>query len=761
MSKRFEVIVCKRMLVPLRCKFGTNFLKWDFTRRIRTQAIAEWKEVVLKDSTITKASHDDTFKKKTTFQKEMLETILHELTSNALSTVIAVEDSRVYIVHLGHSDGTKHPDAITDTHNSLLATVLNQPSYEARDHIIYSYKHTIDGFAVRFTTKQAKHMSELPDVVSIHENHVRKLHTTRSWDYMGVSGISGEGYVKKEMPSTLHTATGKKLIGARYHLRGYLEGLSKKENKVPGILSARDDDGHGTHTASTLAGRLVQNASVVGRFAQGTAAGGVPGARLAAYKACWGGDDGYCHESDLIAAMDQAVHDGVDVISMSNGGEEYVNDVVALAALSAVKKGVTVVASAGNEGVKGMGNSDPWFITVGASSMDRWGSARLSLGNGMTFTGKSRLSIGTESFLPLVPGYEANAPESTTQDSLYCMDYSLDREKVQGKIVLCMRKRGKDILAQSSEVRDAGGAGMILYEDVKNEQELMDDWHYVPSIHISAKDALAVFSYMNSSSNPRAYISGSDTNYGAKDAPAMSNFSSRGPSKVYPDIIKPDITAPGVDILAAWPPNVDLDEGRGRGNFNFQSGTSMSCPHVAGVAALLKSYHQDWSPAAIKSAILTTAYIGNGLANGTPNDFGSGHINPNAAAHPGLIYDLDYNKIPVKAFGANKILSNLNFPSVGISRFHTKYTVKRTVTNVGDDRATYRVTIDPPPGIAVTITPQVLEFTRKGQSQSFLVNLRLKTKVAKSKLHRGYIFGSFTWKDERHTVRSPIAVRYA
>ncbi|XP_024543366.1 subtilisin-like protease SBT3.18 [Selaginella moellendorffii] len=364
------------------------------------------------------------------------------------------------------------------------------------------------------------------------------------------SPVSGEGYVKKEMPSTLHTATGK------YR-------SNKKENKVPGILSARDDDGHGTHTASTLAGRLVQNASVVGRFAQGTAAGGVPGARLAAYKACWGGDDGYCHESDLIAAMDQAVHDGVDVISMSNGGEEYVNDVVALAALSAVKKGVTVVASAGNEGVKGMGNSDPWFITVGASSMDRWGSARLSLGNGMTFT-------------------------------------------VQGKIVLCMRKRGKDILAQSSEVRDAGGAGMILYEDVKNEQELMDDWHYVPSIHISAKDALA-----------------------------------------------PDITAPGVDILAAWPPNVDLDEGRGRGNFNFQSGTSMSCPHVA-------------------------AYIGNGLANGTPNDFGSGHINPNAAAHPGLIYDLDYNKIPVKAFGANKILSNLNFPSVGISRFHTKYTVKRT-----------------------------------------------------------------------------------
>ncbi|EFJ17774.1 hypothetical protein SELMODRAFT_113931, partial [Selaginella moellendorffii] len=718
------------------------------------------------------------------------------------------EDSRVYIVHLGHTDGTKHPDAITDTHNSLLATVLNKPSYEARDHIIYSYKHTIDGFAVRLTTKQAKHMSELPDVVSIHENRVRKLHTTRSWDYMGVSGSTnmplfssskplwelGE-YGKNVIVGILDTGVwpespsfnddgmgeipskwrgicqegdafnsshcNRQLIGARYHLRGYLEGLSKKEKKVPGILSARDDDGHGTHTASTLAGRLVQNATVVGRFAQGTAAGGVPGARVAAYKACWGGDDGYCHESDLIAAMDQAVHDGVDVISISNGGEEYANDVVALAALSAVKKGVTVVASAGNEGVKGMGNSDPWLITVGASSMDRWGSARLSLGNGTTFTGKSRLSIGTESFLPLVPGYEVNAPESTTQDSLYCMDYSLDREKVQGKIVLCMRKRGKDTLAQSTEVRDAGGAGMILYEDVKDEQELMDYWHYVPSIHISAKDALAVFSYMNSSSNPRAYISGSDTNYGAKDAPAMPDFSSRGPSKVYPDIIKPDITAPGVDILAAWPPNVDLGEGRGRGNFNFQSGTSMSCPHVAAVAALLKSYHQDWSPAAIKSAILTTAYIGNGLVNGTPNDFGSGHINPNAAAHPGLIYDLDYNQIPVKAFGANKILSNLNFPSVGVSRFHTKYTVKRTVTNVGDDRATYRVTIDPPPGIAVTITPQVLEFTRKGQSQSFLVDLRLKTKVAKSKLHRGYIFGSFTWKDERHTVRSPIAVRYA
>ncbi|XP_024541843.1 subtilisin-like protease SBT5.4 [Selaginella moellendorffii] len=469
------------MLVLLRCKFGTNFLKWDFT----TQAIAEWKEAVLKDSTITKASHDDTFKKK----------ILHELTSN-----------------------------------------------------------------------------ELPDVVSIHENRVRKLHTTRSWDYMGVSGSTNmplfssskplwelgeygknvivgilDTGVWPESPSFNDDGMGEipskwKLIGARYHLRGYLEGLSKKEKKVPGILSARDDDGHGTHTASTLAGRLVQNATVVGRFAQGTAAGGVPGARVAAYKACWGGDDGYCHESDLIAAMDQAVHDGVDVISISNGGEEYANDVVALAALSAVKKGVTVVASAGNEGVKGMGNSDPWLITVGASSMDRWGSARLSLGNGTTFT-------VCFSFVSMAA-------------FLYCMDYSLDREKVQGKIVLCMRKRGKDTLAQSTEVRDAGGAGMILYEDVKDEQELMDYWHYVPSIHISAKDALA-----------------------------------------------PDITAPGVDILAAWPPNVDLGEGRGRGNFNFQSGTSMSCPHVAAVAALLKSYHQDWSPAAIKSAILTTGKV--------------------------------------------------------------------------------------------------------------------------------------------------------
>ncbi|XP_024530837.1 subtilisin-like protease SBT5.3 [Selaginella moellendorffii] len=286
--------------------------------------------------------------------------------------------------------------------------------------------------------------------------------------------------------------------------------------------------------------------------------------------------------------------------------------------------------------------------------------------------------------------------------------------KTKGKIVLCMRGGGIPRVNKSAEVLAAGGSGMILYEDPSQEMELEEDPHVVPAVHVSSRRT--------------EYITGRP--------PAVAAFSSRGPSMVFPSVIKPDITAPGVKIIAAWI--------GGSRSYNIVSGTSMACPHV-------------------------TAYMSPGFVNATPFDYGAGHLNPYAAAHPGLVYDLDPKEY-VERFRICGIVgycdtfsavSELNYPSISVPELFESYTVKRTVTNVGDHRSIYRVSVEAPPGIAVTVTPSVLEFTRKRQTKSFEVRFELERKVRTPDLHvHGFIFGSMTWKDHRHTVRSPIAVSY-
>lgn len=178
----------------------------------------------------------------------------------------------------------------------------------------------------------------------------------------------------------------RKVIGARYYNKGYAEVAGKLNSS---FQSPRDNEGHGSHTLSTAGGNFVPGASVFG-FGKGTAKGGSPRARVAAYKVCWPPIDGNeCFDADILAGFDNAIHDGVDVLSVSLGGSTsgFFSDSIAIGSFHAVRHGIVVVCSAGNSGPADgtVSNVAPWEITVGASTMDREFPSYVILGNKRTF----------------------------------------------------------------------------------------------------------------------------------------------------------------------------------------------------------------------------------------------------------------------------------------------------------------------------------------------------------------------------------------
>uniref|UniRef100_A0A0D3FS59 Subtilisin-like protease fibronectin type-III domain-containing protein n=1 Tax=Oryza barthii TaxID=65489 RepID=A0A0D3FS59_9ORYZ len=244
-------------------------------------------------------------------------------------------------------------------------------------------------------------------------------------------------------------------------------------------------------------------------------------------------------------------------------------------------------------------------------------------------------------------------------------------------------------------------------------------------------------------------------------APKISTFSSRGPSPLFPKFLKPDVAAPGSNILAAV-----------KYSYTFKSGTSMACPHVSGVAALLKALHPDWSPAIIKSAIVTIASNDRFglpiLADGLPQrpvdpfDYGGGFIDLNRAVDPGLAYDVDQKDyIPFHdcfLAGNSSCESesrNLNIPSIAILNLKEPTTVLRTVTNVGQADAIYKAVVQSPPGMQILVEPSILKFSAGMNKQSFKV-----TFTTTHKVQGNYLFVSLAWHDGgAHYVKTPIAVR--
>ena len=546
-----------------------------------------------------------------------------------------------------------------------------------------------------------------------------------------------------------------KLIGARYYLDGFgRQGIIRDDFK-----SARDADGHGTHTASTAGGNFGVPASILGNDL-GTISGMAPRARIAVYKACW--NDAGCFTSDLVQAIDQAVADGVDVINYSIGSPTPAllgSDEVAF--LFAEAAGVFVATSAGNSGpgaqTIGSPASVPWVTSVGASTQTRTFEGSVTLGNGAPFFGAS-VTGGTD-VLALV--------DSEDVGSELCIPGELDPSAVTGKIVLCLR--GAIARVDKSRAVDiAGGAGLILY-NANDAQGRLTDNHFVPSVHIDNTDGLAIKAYIDAPGDgATAQITGGV--FTTIPAPSMAAFSSRGPDGAALDIIKPDITAPGVNVLAGNSPTPFL--GAPGQLFQAISGTSMSSPHVAGVGALLSQAHPDWTPAMIKSALMTSAYQDgvfkeDGVTPADPFDMGGGHLNPNPAVDPGLVYDAGFSDYVQFLCGVGALSpsgatcsffgsidpSDLNLASIGIAELAGFQTVTRTVTNVGP-KAKYKVSIEAPPGIDVEITPKKLKLA-SDESATYQVTFTTTPGAVLGE----FAFGSLTWSGRGHDVRSPIAVR--
>lgn len=651
---------------------------------------------------------------------------------------------------------------------------------------LYDFRYTFNGFAAKLTQNQAAALTKVSGVVSVVPDELRKLDTVSTptflgldkkgglWEQVGGPSQAGEGVVVGIVdsgiwPESLSFAddgsyrplltwmgecvTGEewdasncsgKVVGARYFYSGWgdVKALFPWE-----YLSARDADGHGSHTASTAAGNYGVPASALGADL-GKISGMAPRARIAIYKVCWGGSEGGCFSSDSMAAIEAATMDNVDVINYSiSGSRTSVTDPVETAFLEATAAGVFVAASAGNSGptASTVAHNSPWITTVAAGTHDRGYAATVTLGDGSVYVGVS-LGNGTD-VAPLIKSTSAGLPGANPTQVQLCYPGTLDPAVVTGKIVQCDR----GVIARvdkSLAVQMAGGAGMILTN--VSPSSLNADLHYVPTVHTDEVVGAAIKAYIDAVGAAATAQLSAGQIY-VQEAPSIASFSSRGPARALNgNLLKPDIMAPGVDVLAAVSPAA------GGLDFNFYSGTSMSSPHIAGLAALMKDRQPAWTPDMIKSAFMTTAKQTTNFGNpipGNPFGYGAGQVDPTAAADPGLVYKLPRFTDYYKFLQGMITPSNLNLPSIAVGALAGTQTVQRTVTNVTNKAATYTASIEGLDGFNVTVTPSTIVVPRGG-SVSFTVKFDRTTAPLNV-----YTFGALKWTDGKHVVRSPIAIR--
>ncbi|KAL6321258.1 hypothetical protein AAG906_016292 [Vitis piasezkii] len=602
--------------------------------------------------------------------------------------------------------------SVTSMHHSMLARVLGSTA-SAKELLIYSYGRSFNGFAAKLSDEEVARFSDMEEVVSVLPNSMLKLHTTRSWDFMGFN----QSHVRDSQGGDV--IVGLLDTGQLWPPPAKWKGTCQTENN---FTCNKDSEGHGTHTASTAAGREVAGASYYG-LAEGLARGGHPKARIAVFLG-----------SSLTL--------------------QYFEDPIAIGSFHAMRSGILTSNSAGNDGpLGGISNYSPWSLT--------------------TFKGVNINNFELNGTYPLIWGGDAAnvSGHQIPLSSASCFPGELDSSKVKGKIVLC------ESLWDGSGVVMAGGVGII-----------MPAWYFndfafsfpLPTTILRRQDIDKVLEYTRSSKHPIATILPGETQ---KDvmAPTVVSFSSRGPNPITLDILKPDVTAPGVDILAAWspiaPPSVYQHDTRST-HYNIISGTSMSCPHASGAAAYVKATNPSWSPSAIKSALMTTAYVMDPRKNDEKEfAYGSGHINPVKAADPGLVYETSeeeyinflckqgYNTSTLRLITGDSSACNstelgrawdLNYPSFSLAiedghRIMGIFT--RTVTNVGFPNSTYQASIYMPNSLEVKVEPPVLSFSATGEKKSFSVRVD----GPEITMHP-IISGAILWKDGVHVVRTPLVV---
>lgn len=719
-------------------------------------------------------------------------------------------------------------------------------SVGAANQKVYDYHYTFNGFAAVLTGTQVAALEGRGDVVRIWENEYLQPQTDYTPDFIGLTeggepwskGYTGEDVIIgvidtgiwPEHPSVADVPTPKKgnkgpsipygappadwlgntcefgntafnpndadfecnnkLLGARFYNQGFDPSILCGGGLDCGwteFLSARDNDGHGSHTATTAGGNNGVAASMAGE-PLGFVSGMAPRARIAVYKVCWNGSippkPRGCASIDSMAAIDQAVADGVDVINFSiGGGATSFNGPDDVAFLFAADAGVLVATSAGNAGPEpqtiGTPSGVPWITAVAATQDDTVLGLSITINapasvagdkDALEGTGPVRLAdTGTISGDVVLADDGNDVTSGSVNDA--CEPLVND---LTGKIALAIRG-SCGFIDKYDNAATAGALATIVFNDGADSSRIDPifmgglDLATIPGVMISYTDGaeIAVETGVTGTLDPNNLLSRGDR---------VADFSSRGPNGGAPDIIKPDIAAPGVSILAAETPDGNDFQVQGE-LFQSIGGTSMASPHVAGLFALLKEAHPDWTPAMARSAIMTTARQNLrktfGMTAADPFDIGAGHIVPADAFDPGLAYDADifdyvrftcgaelqppiFNAATCAFFGAIDS-SDLNLPSIGIGELVGIQTVSRTVTSVANNSGnkSYTVSVNAPPGTEVSVSPSRIKL-KPGQSASFDVTIS----TTPGAVIDEWTFGSLTWSHGgEHAVTSPIAVR--
>ncbi|RLC12261.1 MAG: hypothetical protein DRI57_17915, partial [Deltaproteobacteria bacterium] len=632
---------------------------------------------------------------------------------------------------------------------------------------IYRYETAFNGMALWLTPAQAAEVADIPEVVSVQRDKLRQLTTDTTpalvnaetvWDGTGTGGLpgtQGEGVIVgiidsgvwPEHPSFADDGTyprppmkwgGKctppadgtkgytcsnKLIGIQFFLDAYI-AYAKTYNGL--FRSGRDDNGHGSYTASIAAGNKDVPVRIYG-IDRGTVSGMAPRAHIAVYKAV---GPGGATQGDLLAAIDKAVADGVDVINYSIGSSfdsTPWNDPDALAFLAAREAGIFVTVSAGNNGpdsqtIGSPGNA-PWLVTVGASYPDRLFLSDIEIRPSEPDSGPgSDPAAEIQNFFGASPTRGISnfnlidaegIPDIEEDTSGNCLNPFPTGTFRSTDTVLC--KRGEAPGPVKANFVQDGGAGAILFYNNEKSNDFNSYAYSIPAVFVSYEVGLEIKERIETSESPLLISFTQGEPVHAPDpriAPdTVAAFSSRGPSvfswidfavlQVVTErinIIKPDVTAPGIHILAGASPEYMINANGNTGRFGHQGeffqisqGTSMSSPCMAGLGALLLTLHPDWTPTQIQSALMLTAVSENQTAKGaegnipaTPFDAGSGRVDVSRAARAGFTLDETGENFRAANPATDGEASALNLPGLTNAECLGKCSWKRTLQSAAD-----------------------------------------------------------------------------